>query len=115
MDARNWLSGFLASQDHFFGKDMKGPLVSVDLPALGPDLGVPIFIFQGTEDDYTPFELAKEYADFISAPDKQFVPAPGGGHYAAIMKSRPEGAIQSGATVASIAIAATLTRVACAK
>ena len=86
MDARNWLSGFLASQDHFFGKDMKGPLVSVDLAALGPDLGVRIFIFQGTEDDYTPFELAKEYADFISAPDKQFVPAPGGGHYAAIIQ-----------------------------
>ncbi len=55
-DVRMWFAGFLASQDHFFGKAMDGPAMSHDAYALGPDFALPMFVFQGTQDDYTPFE-----------------------------------------------------------
>jgi pimeloyl-ACP methyl ester carboxylesterase len=82
-DVRNWFAGFLASQDHFFGKAMDGPAVRHDAMAYGRDFAVPVFVFQGTQDDYTPFELASRWVDWIHAPEKQLVAAPGAGHYAA--------------------------------
>ena len=82
-DVVNWFKGFLASQDHFFGKGMRGPAMSADLTSLGPDVAVPFFIFQGEEDDYTPFDLAKSYFDSMRAPEKLLVAVPGAGHYAA--------------------------------
>ncbi len=83
-DVRNWFAAFLASQDHFFGKTMDGPAVSVDFHTLGPDFALPMFVFQGTQDDYTPFDLVKSYMDWIQAPEKLLVPAVGAGHYADI-------------------------------
>jgi len=82
-DVGNWFAGFSASQVHFLGNDMRGPEMAVDLPALGADFQVSIFMFQGTADDYTPFSLAKSYFESIRAPQKLFVAAPGAGHYAA--------------------------------
>ena len=87
-DVRNWLTGFLQSNNHFFGPAMDGPLMSVDLRTLGPDFQTPVFMFQGTEDDYAPFSLAKGYFDLIQAPQKLFVAAPGAGHYAAFSQNR---------------------------
>ena len=81
--AIDWLSAFLASNDYFFGKTMQGPAMQVDLTVLGPNFAVPVFMFQGVEDDYAPFELAKFYFDAINAPQKEFVAVPGAGHYAA--------------------------------
>jgi pimeloyl-ACP methyl ester carboxylesterase len=88
-DVRNWFAAFLASNDHFFGKAMDGPAMAIDLQRLGPDFQVPIFVYQGMEDDYAPYDLAKAYVDWIRAPRKRIVGVPGAGHYAAI--SRPDG------------------------
>jgi pimeloyl-ACP methyl ester carboxylesterase len=83
-DVGSWFSGFLASQDHFFGPTMRGPILGVDLSAQGPDFATPVFVFQGTDDDYTPFFLAKGWMDSLHAPSKLLVPVPDAGHYAAI-------------------------------
>ncbi len=86
-DVSAWFGGFLASQDHFFGKTMNGPAVSHDAYALGPDFALPMFVFQGTQDDYTPFDEARNYMAWIHAPQKEFVAAEGAGHYAAATHS----------------------------
>lgn len=83
MDTVNWSRAFLASQDHFLGRTMDGPGMHMDLHALGPDFAMPVFIFQGAEDDYTPFVLARAWFDEIRAPEKALLAAEGGGHYAA--------------------------------
>jgi pimeloyl-ACP methyl ester carboxylesterase len=83
-DVRNWFAAFLASQDHFFGKDMKGPAMDVDHETLGPDFQLPVFVFQGDQDDYTPYAPVKAYMDWIHAPQKLLVTAHSAGHYAAI-------------------------------
>lgn len=66
--------------EHFWGLKMSGPLQDVDLPALGTDFAIPIFILQGQEDLTTMPELAKAYFDSIKAPRKQFFLVPGTGH-----------------------------------
>jgi pimeloyl-ACP methyl ester carboxylesterase len=66
--------------EHFWGLTMSGPLTKVDLPALGTDLAIPIFIIQGQEDLTALPELAKAYFDSIRAPRKQFYFVPGTGH-----------------------------------
>ena len=65
---------------HFWGLKMSGPMEFVDLPALGTDFAVPIFILQGQEDLTALPELAKAYFDSIKAPRKQFYLVPGTGH-----------------------------------
>jgi pimeloyl-ACP methyl ester carboxylesterase len=66
--------------EHFWGLTLSGPLMDVDLPALGTDFVIPIFIIQGQEDLTAPHELAKAYFDSIEAPRKQFYLVPGTGH-----------------------------------
>ena len=68
------------SFEHFWGLKMDGPLQDVDLPALGTDFAIPIFILQGQEDLTAMPELAKAYFDSIKAPRKQFFLVPGTGH-----------------------------------
>jgi len=68
------------SFEHFWGLTMSGPLQDVDLPALGTDFTIPIFILQGQEDLTALPELAKAYFDSIKAPRKQFYLVPGTGH-----------------------------------
>jgi pimeloyl-ACP methyl ester carboxylesterase len=65
---------------HFWGMKMSGPLQDVDLPALGTDFAIPIFILQGEEDLTALPEVAKAYFDSIKAPRKQFYLVPGTGH-----------------------------------
>jgi pimeloyl-ACP methyl ester carboxylesterase len=65
---------------HFVGMTMSGPLSSVDLPALGLEFKIPIFIVQGEADLTTTPELAKTYVDSLKAPRKQFHLVPGAGH-----------------------------------
>lgn len=86
-DFRDWVTGFNASQYHFFGGTMSGPLMDVDLPALGTDFAIPIFVFQGAGDGIAPAELAKEYVDSITAPRKQFIAIAGAGHVAMMARS----------------------------
>jgi pimeloyl-ACP methyl ester carboxylesterase len=68
------------SFEHFWGLKMSGPMEHVDLPALGTDFAIPIFILQGEEDLTALPELAKAYFDSIKAPRKQFYLVPGTGH-----------------------------------
>jgi pimeloyl-ACP methyl ester carboxylesterase len=68
--------------DTFIGPSMSGPLMKVDLNALGPDFAIPIFVFQGPDDYISSPELAKAYVDTLNAPQKEFVMLPAGGHFA---------------------------------
>ena len=65
---------------HFWGMTLSGPLTQVDLPALGTDFAIPIFIIQGEQDLTAVPELAKAYFDSIHAPRKQFYLVSGTGH-----------------------------------
>ena len=64
----------------FVGLEGNGMLSRVDLPALGSDFQVPVFMAQGSEDLVTVPEAAQRYFDRISAPEKQFVLVPRAGH-----------------------------------
>jgi pimeloyl-ACP methyl ester carboxylesterase len=68
------------SFEHLWGMTLAGPLTQVDLPALGTDFSVPIYVIQGENDLWTVPELARGYVDSISAPEKQFILVPGAGH-----------------------------------
>jgi len=81
-DTWNWMGGFMASQAHFFHGRMDGPFVKVDLTKLGPDFAVPMFVFQGEEDNFTPAPIAAAYVQWIHAPQKAFVAIKGAGHMA---------------------------------
>ncbi len=86
-DAWSSLSGIVASQNHFLGPTMEGEMMKVDLAASERDFAIPIFVFQGADDDFTPVQLAEEYVDGITAPQKQFAPIEDAGHDAIITKS----------------------------
>lgn len=58
-------------------------MLSTDLARLGIDFKIPIFFFEGMQDEVTPPGLAREYFDAIDAPRKEFVPFEGAGHFAA--------------------------------
>ncbi len=68
------------SFEHFWGMTLAGPLMSVDLPALGNDLKTPIFMFEGAVDLTASPDLARAYFDRINAPRKKFYLVPGAGH-----------------------------------
>lgn len=57
-------------------------MLSTNLPSLGPDFQIPIYFFQGREDELTVTSLAKEYFDQIHAPHKEMVLLEGAGHFA---------------------------------
>jgi pimeloyl-ACP methyl ester carboxylesterase len=65
---------------HFWGSTLSGPLMKVDLPALGTTFAIPVFMVQGQEDLTAAPELSKAYFDSINAPRKQFYLVPGSGH-----------------------------------
>jgi pimeloyl-ACP methyl ester carboxylesterase len=64
----------------FFGLTLSGPLEDVDLPGLGKDFAIPIYIIQGQEDLTALPDLAKAYFESIRAPRKRFYLVPGTGH-----------------------------------
>ncbi len=82
IDPWNWMAGFMASQAHFFHGRMDGPFMKVDLTKLGSDFAVPMFVFQGDEDNYTPALIAAAYVRQLNAPRKAFVTIKGAGHMA---------------------------------
>jgi pimeloyl-ACP methyl ester carboxylesterase len=86
-DAWSSMSGIVASQNHFLGPTMEGEMMKVDLAVSDRDFAIPIFVFQGANDDFTPMQLAKEYVDGITAPQKQVVLIADAGHDAIIAKS----------------------------
>jgi pimeloyl-ACP methyl ester carboxylesterase len=55
-----------------------------DARTLGRDFTVPIFIFNGAEDNITPVDAARRYFDWVHAPYKAFVSVPNAGHSAVL-------------------------------
>lgn len=86
-DVWSSLFGIVASQNHFLGPTMEGEMMKVDLAASDRDFVIPIFVFQGAHDDFTPVQLAQEYVDGITAPQKHVVLIADAGHDAIITKS----------------------------
>ena len=65
---------------HFVGMTMSGPETHIDLPALGTEFRIPIFMIQGEQDLVAIPEVARAYFDTIKAPRKEFYLVPGTGH-----------------------------------
>ena len=49
----DFFSGLTQAQSHFLSAELDGPLLRVDLKTLGPEFHVPVFVVEGTEDDFT--------------------------------------------------------------
>ena len=81
-DVSNLIKGMGDSEDHF-----RVQLNSVDLPALGSDFAIPMFVFQGARDNVNPVESLTGYFDSIKAPQKRLVVIPGAGHNVMLTKS----------------------------
>jgi pimeloyl-ACP methyl ester carboxylesterase len=64
----------------FVGMKGDGMFSKVDLPALGLDFAVPVFIVQGAEDLLTTPHDARWYFDSLNAPQKALVLVPRAGH-----------------------------------
>ena len=57
-------------------------ILSTDLSRLGPNFNVPIYFFQGADDEITLTAVTREYFDSIVGPHKEFVLLEGAGHFA---------------------------------
>ena len=64
----------------FAGLKGDGMFSRVDLPALGSDFGIPVFLIHGSQDLVATPEVAKRYFDSIKAPIKEFLTVPDAGH-----------------------------------
>ena len=78
---------FTKSSSGQTGVSADGPDTKVDLPALGTDFAIPMFVFEGAEDDVAPAGPAKAYVDSMVAPQKQFVAIADAGHTAMYTRS----------------------------
>jgi pimeloyl-ACP methyl ester carboxylesterase len=76
-DVASYAGGYVASDEQF-------DLGAMDLRKSGRSFALPIFIFQGGEDFETPVELARDWLDSVSAPRKELVTLPNGGHTALV-------------------------------
>jgi pimeloyl-ACP methyl ester carboxylesterase len=85
-DAWSYMSGVIASQNHFIGADMDGEFMKVDLMAGNAVFALPIFVIQGADDVWTPAKLSRAFVATITAPVKEFIPIEGAGH-AALVKN----------------------------
>jgi pimeloyl-ACP methyl ester carboxylesterase len=85
-DIVNYFKGVIDG-DEFFGEALDGPMMRVDLPALGTDFSIPFFVVDGAADDITPVSLARAYVDQITAPHKAFCLIPDAGHMALLTRS----------------------------
>ena len=75
-----WSKAVDFSGKHFFGENLDGPLATTNLPALGLDVAVPVFVIQGEHDMTALPELARDYVRRLRAPAKKFFLLPGAGH-----------------------------------
>jgi len=75
---------YTAGEDYsyiqFVGYTGDGMFSKVDLPALGTDFSVPIFLLQGEADYLTLPEVSRRYFDSLNAPQKAFIVLPRTGH-----------------------------------
>lgn len=66
------------NSDEYFRKQ----LLVLDIPSFGVNFAIPFFVFQGTEDNVTPFAPVRDYMSAITAPRKELVLIPDAGHLA---------------------------------
>ena len=83
VDVWDWLNGYFSSQAH-----ARDSAMSVDLFARPSDFAVPVFIFEGEDDDEAPAGLVRAYFDRLTAPRKTYISIARAGHDAAI--ARPD-------------------------
>lgn len=83
-DGWGYLSGVIASQNHFIGLNMEGEFMKVDLTAGNMVFALPIFVIHGTEDGWTPADLSRAFVAKLTAPEKAFIPLEGAGHSALV-------------------------------
>lgn len=77
-------AAYTFSVNRFAGTASDDPEMKIDLPALGTNFAIPVFMIQGEQDLTAVPELAKAYFDSIKAPKKQFYLVPGTGHYPSV-------------------------------
>lgn len=65
---------------NFVGPHGDGMFSQVDLPALGTDFAMPVFLVQGAQDLLTTPDVTQPYFDSIKAPQKAMVTVPHAGH-----------------------------------
>jgi pimeloyl-ACP methyl ester carboxylesterase len=70
------------SEDHF-----RSEIEAVDLPVLGTDFAIPIFVFEGALDNIAPVPPLTAYMDSITAPRKELVVTANAGHNFMITES----------------------------
>jgi len=75
-----WAGRQPKSKEDLAALTLDGPLTKVDLPVLGAEFKIPIYIVQGSADLTALPELAETYLDSIKAPRKGFTLVPGTGH-----------------------------------
>ncbi|MBE1162346.1 alpha/beta hydrolase [Dyella sp. 7MK23] len=64
----------------YVGKDGHGMFWQINLPALGGEFRIPVFLVQGAEDLNTVPPMTKHYFDTLHAPQKAYVLVPHTGH-----------------------------------
>ncbi len=74
-DSYRLLFGATGHRSRLVAEDLR-----YDAAKAGTEFGVPMFFFQGTDDMVAPLPLVEEYFQRLSAPSKQLVTFPGGGH-----------------------------------
>ena len=81
-DFRDLIRGIRTSEDHF-----RGMAEEFELPALGTDFAVPIFLFDGAVDNVTPIASLRPWLDSLRAPEKELVLIPDAGHNAMVTRT----------------------------
>ncbi|MCR6658541.1 MAG: alpha/beta hydrolase [Asticcacaulis sp.] len=76
----NYTAGEDYSYLQFVGLKGDGMYSRVDLPALGTQFDVPIFLLQGEDDYLTLPAISRRYFDSLNAPQKAFISLPRTGH-----------------------------------
>ena len=61
--------------------------MAADLFKSGQQFQVPVFVIQGTEDDFTPAAISRAYVERLTAPRKEFLAIEGAGHMAIISRA----------------------------
>lgn len=82
LQVRDYMRGLTSSQDHF-----RRLVNEVDLDSLGPEFTIPVFVFNGSQDNVAPTTSAESYLQSIRAPRKLFVPIDYAGHTAIFTKT----------------------------
>jgi len=69
-------------------QQLRDEIVAFDAYGLGQAFAAPVVFLQGEDDAYTVSSLVRDYADWIQAPLKRYVPVEGGGHSVMFLRER---------------------------